>query len=81
MVFFSLPERFGPENALEEDVQDRPKQNSKKSTLKKHQSQHSHSAQVEFSLMTWKDFQRGLNTLRAKNVTLVPPTRSKNEGS
>ncbi|CAK9040935.1 unnamed protein product [Durusdinium trenchii] len=27
--------------------------------------------EVEFSLMTWKDWQRGLNTLRAKNVTLV----------
>ena len=28
--------------------------------------------QVEFSLMTWKDWQRGLNTLRANHVTLVP---------
>ena len=27
--------------------------------------------QVEFSLMTWKDWQRGLNTLRANNVTLA----------
>ena len=31
--------------------------------------------EVEFSLMVSKDFQRGLNTLRAKNVTLAHPAR------
>ena len=32
--------------------------------------------QVEFSLMVSKDFHRGLNTLRAKNVTLVRGLRA-----